>query len=155
MLSKYLLDVLIIFLEPVPKTATSVFPVPGGTDGPGGVLVFCEDFVLHRSTDHTDSAATFPRRIDVPKTRGIMITSVALVKQRDWFFFLAQSEYGDLYKIMLVYEKEVVSEVKVIYFDTIPICNSMAVLKTGFLFAAVESGNQYVLSCSFLCHYFF
>jgi splicing factor 3B subunit 3 len=37
----------------------------------------------------------------------------------------------------------VVSEVKVIYFDTIPICTSLSVLKTGFLFAAVESGNQY------------
>jgi len=128
--------------EPIPRTATSLFPVPGGTDGPGGVLVFCEDFVIHRSADHTDSSATFPHCIDVPKARGLIITCCALVKQRDWFFFLAQSEYGDLYKIMLVYEKEVVSEVKVIYFDTIPVCNAMAVLKTGFLFAAVESGNH-------------
>lgn len=36
-----------------------------------------------------------------------------------------------------------VSEVKVIYFDTIPVCTSLSVLKTGFLLAAVESGNQY------------
>jgi splicing factor 3B subunit 3 len=128
--------------ESIPRTATSLFPVPGGTDGPGGVLVFCEDFVIHRSVDHTDCSATFPHRIDVPNGRGLIITCCALVKQRDWFFFLAQSEYGDLYKIMLVYEKEVVSEVKVIYFDTIPICNAMAVLKTGFLFAAVEAGNH-------------
>jgi hypothetical protein len=35
-----------------------------------------------------------------------------------------------------------VIEVKVKYFDTIPPCASMAVLKTGFLFAASEMGNH-------------
>ena len=42
----------------------------------------------------------------------------------------------------LVYHEETVSEVKVKYFDTLPPCSSICVLKTGFLFAASEFGNH-------------
>lgn len=42
----------------------------------------------------------------------------------------------------LSYEGEAVTEVKVKYFDTIPVTASIAVLKTGFLFAASEYGNH-------------
>jgi hypothetical protein len=35
-----------------------------------------------------------------------------------------------------------VTELVVQYFDTIPPCSSIAVLKTGFLFAASETGNH-------------
>jgi len=37
---------------------------------------------------------------------------------------------------------ETVSEVKIKYFDTIPPCVSVCVLKKGFLFAASEFGNH-------------
>ena len=53
-----------------------------------------------------------------------------------------QSEYGDLYKITLAYEGDVVTELRIKYFDTIPPCTSICVLKTGFLFAASEFGNH-------------
>lgn len=65
-----------------------------------------------------------------------------------------QSEYGDLYKVTLDYQDETVSELKIKYFDTIPTCVSICVLKTGFLFAASEFGNhalyQFQVQCSFL-----
>jgi hypothetical protein len=35
-----------------------------------------------------------------------------------------------------------VTELKVKYFDTIPVCTAMCILKTGFLFAASESGDH-------------
>ena len=42
------------------------------------------------------------------------------------------------------------TEVKIKYFDTVPVCTSICVLKTGFLFAACEAGNhalyQFVVS---------
>lgn len=61
-----------------------------------------------------------------------------------------QSEYGDIYKATLVYEGETVTELRVKYFDTLPVCVSLAVLKTGFLFTASETGNhalyQFVVS---------
>ena len=65
-----------------------------------------------------------------------------------------QSEYGDLYKITLAYEGDAVTELKIKYFDTIPPCTSICVLKTGFLFAASEFGNhalyQFLVSIPFL-----
>jgi hypothetical protein len=66
-----------------------------------------------------------------------------------------QSEYGDIYKATLVYEGETVSELRVKYFDTLPPCTSLAVLKTGFLFTASETGNhalyQFVVRSTGLC----
>ena len=53
-----------------------------------------------------------------------------------------QSEYGDIYKVTLDYVEETVREVRVKYFDTLPPCSSICVLKTGFLFAASEFGNH-------------
>jgi hypothetical protein len=37
---------------------------------------------------------------------------------------------------------DVVTAINVKYFDTIPLCVSLNVLKTGFLFAAAEFGNH-------------
>lgn len=53
-----------------------------------------------------------------------------------------QSEYGDIYKVTLDADTESVSELKIKYFDTIPVCTSLCVLKTGFLFAASDFGNH-------------
>ena len=56
-----------------------------------------------------------------------------------------QSEYGDLYKVTVASDsadKSRVVELKVKYFDTIPPCSSICVLRTGFLFAASEFGNH-------------
>ena len=66
--------------------------------------------------------------------------------------FSVQSEYGDLYKISLAYDGDTVKELRIKYFDTIPPCTSICVLKTGFLFAASEFGNhalyQFLVSLS-------
>lgn len=37
-----------------------------------------------------------------------------------------------------------VTEIRLKYFDTVPVSTSMCVLKTGFLFVASEFGNQWV-----------
>lgn len=68
-----------------------------------------------------------------------------------------QSEYGDIYKVTLSYEGERVAELKIKYFDTIPPCSSICVLKTGFLFAASEYGNhalyQFIVSTVYRDHF--
>ena len=53
-----------------------------------------------------------------------------------------QSEYGDIYRVTLKYSGSSVTEVAVKYFDTIPPCASLCVLKSGFLFAASEAGDH-------------
>ena len=58
------------------------------------------------------------------------------------FFVLAQTEQGDIFKITLETDEDLVTEIRMKYFDTVPIATAMCVLKTGFLFVASEFGNQ-------------
>jgi splicing factor 3B subunit 3 len=58
------------------------------------------------------------------------------------FFFLVQTEQGDVFKVTLDTNDEFVIEIKMKYFDTVPVATAMCVLKTGFLFIASEFGNQ-------------
>ena len=60
------------------------------------------------------------------------------------FFFFVQTEQGDLFKITMSYETDIVKSLKIKYFDTIPMAKTLLVLKTGYLFATSEFGNQYV-----------
>ncbi|GAM20196.1 hypothetical protein SAMD00019534_033710, partial [Acytostelium subglobosum LB1] len=129
--------------DQVDATANKVLPVPGGNDGPGGVLVCSEGFISYRNMAHPEIRVALPRRYGTPEDApGAMIVSASSHKQRDMFFILVQSEFGDLYKISLKYEGEMVSAVNLTYFDTIPTANSITVLKNGFLFAASEFGDH-------------
>lgn len=63
-------------------------------------------------------------------------------RTKSMFFFLVQTEQGDIFKITMDMDDEVVKELKLKYFDTVSVATSMCVLKTGFLFVASEFGNQ-------------
>ncbi|KAL6757658.1 CPSF A subunit region-domain-containing protein [Haematococcus lacustris] len=128
--------------DPVDNGANLLMPVPGGADGPGGVLVCAENFIIYKNQDHEEVRAVIPRRNDLPGDRGVLIVSFAAHKKKAYSFFLVQSEYGDIYKVTLTTDGDTVREVKVKYFDTLPPCVSICVLKTGFLFAASETGNH-------------
>ncbi|GAB4816845.1 hypothetical protein N2152v2_003891 [Parachlorella kessleri] len=130
------------YSEPVDNGANLLVPVPGGGDGPGGVLVCAENFVIYAAPDHPELRAVIPRRTSLPAERGVLLTCAASHKQKNMFFVLVQSEYGDLYKVSLDYEGETVRELRVKYFDTIPPANSICVLRKGFLFAASEFGDH-------------
>ena len=58
------------------------------------------------------------------------------------YFFLLQTEQGDIFKVALETEEDVVTEIRIKYFDTVSVAASMCVLRTGFLFCASEFGNQ-------------
>ncbi|KAI5084296.1 hypothetical protein GOP47_0000465 [Adiantum capillus-veneris] len=92
--------------EQVDNGANLLVAVPGGGDGPSGVLVCAENFVIYKNQQH-------------PET-----------------------EYGDVFKVTLEYKDDKVSELKIKYFDTIPVSCGLCVLKSGFLFAASEFGNH-------------
>eukprot|EP00197_Chlamydomonas_leiostraca_P002569 CAMPEP_0202858070 /NCGR_PEP_ID=MMETSP1391-20130828/754_1 /ASSEMBLY_ACC=CAM_ASM_000867 /TAXON_ID=1034604 /ORGANISM="Chlamydomonas leiostraca, Strain SAG 11-49" /LENGTH=642 /DNA_ID=CAMNT_0049536943 /DNA_START=87 /DNA_END=2011 /DNA_ORIENTATION=- len=128
--------------DPVDNGANLLIAVPGGGDGPGGVLVCAENFIIYKNQDHEEVRAVIPRRNDLPGDRGVLIVSYASHKKKAYSFFLVQSEYGDIYKVTLETAGDTVKEVKVKYFDTLPPCASICVLKTGFLFAASETGNH-------------
>lgn len=130
--------------EPIDNGANLLVTVPGGGDGPSGVLVCAENFVIYKNQNQPDVRAVIPRRQDLPPHRGVLIVSAATHKQKALFFFLLQTEYGDVFKVTLDYEKDSdqVTELKIKYFDTIPVTSAMCVLKSGFLFAASEFGNH-------------
>ena len=60
------------------------------------------------------------------------------------FFVLLQSEEGDLFKVTIDRNEEDVEALKIKYFDTIPVANTLCILKSGFLFVASDFGNQSV-----------
>lgn len=96
--------------EAVSRTASMLLAVPGGTDGPSGVLIVGENWVAYKHEGHEEVRTALPRREGYPSSRGLLVTACATHKQRDLFFFLLQTEAGDLYKCTLDYEGDVVRQ---------------------------------------------
>lgn len=84
----------------------------------------------------------------MPQDAKMFISCYAMHRLREFFFFLIQSDYGDIYKVELRHERQgerrIVTEVICRYLDSVPVANSMCVLRSGYLFIASEFGNQYV-----------
>lgn len=129
--------------EPISRTANILFTVPGGNDGPSGVLICGENWISYKHQGHPEIRTPLPRRYHHPIEKGVLITTGILHKQKDLYFYMLQSEFGDLYKVNIITneEKKVVN-VSVSVFDTIPPAVSLCITKTGLLFAASESGNH-------------
>ncbi|KAL0361880.1 UNVERIFIED_CONTAM: Spliceosome-associated protein A [Sesamum radiatum] len=89
--------------EQVDNGANLLVTVPGGGDGPSGVLVCAENFVIYKNQGHPDVRAVIPRREDLPAERGVLIVSAAMHKQKSIFlplanrsgFLFAASEFGN------------------------------------------------------------
>ncbi|KAN0135379.1 CPSF A subunit region domain containing protein [Lactarius tabidus] len=137
--------------EPTDPRANFLVQVPGGQlasterfDGPSGVLVCTEDHIIYRKADAPQHRIPIPRRKHPlgDSGRGLIIIAAVMHKMKGAFFFLLQSEEGDLYKITIEHEEEEVKALKIKYFDTVPVAASLCILKSGFLFVASEFGNQ-------------
>ena len=151
--------------------------MPGGSEGPSGVIICSENYLTYKNFgDQPDIRCPIPRRrhdLDDPE-RGMIFVCSATHKTKSMFFFLAQTEQGDVFKITLEIDEDMVcfsisnsytnsivifyskimylyincvilfqvTEIKLKYFDTVPVCSSLCVLKTGFLFCASEFGIQ-------------
>ncbi|KAF8907837.1 CPSF A subunit region-domain-containing protein [Gymnopilus junonius] len=139
--------------EPTDSRANLLVQVPGGQlassdrfDGPSGVLVCCEDHIIYRHMDAPQHRVPIPRRkgpLEDPN-RGLIIVSAVMHKMKGAFFFLLQSEDGDLFKVTIEHEEEEVKALKIKYFDTVPVASGLCILKSGFLFVASEFGNHYL-----------
>jgi splicing factor 3B subunit 3 len=154
----------------VHPTACCLAALPGGADGPGGVLVGGEDWIeyLHESMPTTTTSATgssgggegsastwskitcpIPRRKLHPPNKGILITTITVQRQKKLkFFALAQSELGDVYKITIQLDPQdqmSVKSLQVALVDTLPTANSLNVCKKlGMLFCAAEFGDHFL-----------
>lgn len=140
--------------DPVDRTATILFQVPGGQDGPSGVLVCGEDNITYRHSNQEAFRVAIPRRrgaTEDPQRKRSIVAGVMhkLKGAAGAFFFLLQTEDGDLFKITIEMAEDEngaptgeVQRLKIKYFDTVPVSSSLCILKSGFLFVASEFGNH-------------
>ncbi|XP_055331342.1 splicing factor 3B subunit 3-like [Paramacrobiotus metropolitanus] len=133
------------FTETLEERANFLIAVPGGNDGPGGILVCSENYITYKNLgDQPEVRAPVPRRrhdLEDPD-RGMMFVTYAAHKTKNLFFFLLQTEQGDVFKVTLTVDDEMVSEIRMKYLDTIPVASALCILRTGFLFVASEFGNH-------------
>ncbi|KAI9795517.1 MAG: pre-mRNA-splicing factor rse1 [Piccolia ochrophora] len=138
--------------DSVDRTASMLFQVPGGADGPSGVLVCGKDNITYRHSNQDPFRVAIPRRRGVTEDpqRARNITAGVMHKMRGAFFFLLQTEDGDLFKVTLEMVEDdggqptgEVKRLKIKYFDTVPLASSLCILKSGFLFVASETGNHH------------
>ncbi|KAK4157896.1 CPSF A subunit region-domain-containing protein [Chaetomidium leptoderma] len=141
--------------DTVDPTSSLLFQVPGGNDGPSGVLVCGEENVTYRHSNQEAFRVPVPRRrgaTEDPQRKRTIVSGVMhkLRGSAGAFFFLLQTDDGDLMKVTLDMVEDndgnptgEVRRLKVKYFDTIPIAQSLCILKSGFLFAAGEFGNHH------------
>jgi splicing factor 3B subunit 3 len=137
--------------ETVDRSASILFQVPGGADGPSGVLVCGLDNVTYRHSNQDAFRVPIPRRKGETENpdRKRSIVSGVMHKMRGAFFFLLQTEDGDLFKVTMDMVEDAsgqytgeVRKLKIKYFDTVPVASSLCILKSGFLFVACETGNH-------------
>ena len=98
------------------------------------MLICSENYITYKNFgDQPDIRSPIPRRrndLDDPE-RGMIFVCSATHKTKTMFFFLAQTEQGDIFKITLETDEDMVTEIRLKYFDTVPVATSMCVLKTG------------------------
>ncbi|OAV91350.1 hypothetical protein PTTG_28004 [Puccinia triticina 1-1 BBBD Race 1] len=138
--------------EPTEPRANMLLQVPGGQspsqpdkfDGPSGVIVCCEDMLIYKHPNVPEHRVPIPKRNSAlaDPAQGLLIVAAVMHKMRGAFFFLIQSEQGDLFKVTIDHEDEQVQALKIKYFDTVPVASSLTILKSGFLFVAAETGNH-------------
>ena len=141
------------YSEPLEEHANFLIAVPGGNDGPSGVLICSENYITYKNFgDQPDIRCPIPRRrndLDDPE-HGMIFVCSATHKTKSMFFILAQTEQGDIFKITLDIGDDIVTEIKLKYFDTVTVATSLNVLKTGFLFVACEFGNHHLYQIAHL-----
>jgi splicing factor 3B subunit 3 len=135
------------FTEEAPASANAIIAVPNkdsSGSGPGGVLVCCEDMLYYRRMDHPPVSVKFPRSSFLSDSDTVLIQSHTLVRNKKDFFFLLQTDHGDVFQVCVEYNDLSVSEIRVSYFDTLPTSIALVFLRPNFLVCASEFGNHFL-----------
>lgn len=139
--------------DSVDYTANMIFGVPGGQDGPSGVIVCCEDRIYYRHDKSNPLCIPIPRRRgateDPNRKRCIVSGCLHLSKARHEFFFLLQTEDGDVFKLNMEMGVDAQGRktaqperMTMKYYETFPIAKQMLLIKKGFIYVAAENGNS-------------
>ncbi|KAJ2999724.1 Splicing factor 3B subunit 3 [Globomyces sp. JEL0801] len=144
---------------PIERTASYLIAVPGGADGPSGVLVCSDGRITWYHPEFNTVSIPIPIRKDpldpLPDANGnstvqkdVMIISSVVHKLKKSFFILVQTELGDVFKLTMDYLTGndgaigQVANIRLKYYETLSLSSGLCLLKSGFLFVASEFGNH-------------
>ncbi|CAN8069477.1 unnamed protein product [Agarophyton chilense] len=134
--------------------------VPGGDDGPGGILVCSEDYVTYRNLleeneegNLVSKNAPYTLEVRLPYRQynpsGTMVISGTMYQDRksNDFFFLLCTEQGDLIKADIEWKAVGGATVlKLAYFDSLPTpAVGLCIFRSGFMFLAMEGSDSLLL----------
>ncbi|KAG5418179.1 RSE1 [Candida metapsilosis] len=124
----------------VPNDANYLVPVPGHI---GGVLVCGENWIMYDMLGAESIILPLPRRKNQNSIITAHVTHV-LKKKSYGFFILLQNDLGDLFRLIIDYDsnRELVRDIEITYFDTIPVCYSLNIFKNGLCFANCVNRSQ-------------
>ncbi|KAK5138497.1 hypothetical protein LTR08_000083 [Meristemomyces frigidus] len=139
--------------DTVDYTANMIFGVPGGTDGPSGVIVCCEDRLYYKHDKAASLCIPIPRRKgpteDPARKRIIVSGCLHLSKARHEFFFLLQTDDGDAFKLTMQMGEDdqgrktsQPERLTLKYYETFPIATQMLLIRKGYIYIAAENGNS-------------
>ena len=139
--------------DTVDYTANKLFGVPGGQDGPSGVLVCCEDRIYYRHDKAEPLCICIPRRkgpTEDPERKRIIVSGcLHLSRARHEFFFLLQTDDGDVFKLWMEMSEDAqgratTQPAKIImkYYDTFPVAREMLLIRKGYIYVAAENGSS-------------
>lgn len=151
--------VMLLESETIRHSSNHIIPVPGGVHGPSGIFLCSEGMIQYKCPFKPTHYVPIPTRAGNSNLRSFIVASV-VHKMKNGFFCLAQNQFGDIFKIIIDFlspqersfdimdEREsgpgMVTSITVKYFDTIPVCKSLLILKSGFLLADCEAGDRHV-----------
>jgi len=123
----------------IASTACCIASLPGGSDGPSGILIGCENYIEYIHDNLTERIVCLvPRRNNMEPNQSVLVQSITVFKQkRNKFFALAQTELGDVFKVL--FQNNILT---ISLLDTLQVGNSLNITKAGYLFVASEFGDH-------------
>lgn len=151
--------------SPVRETSFIMLSVPGGGEGPGGVLVGSQGYLTYRSLFDEDEQgqllasdgqtnrvleARLPYREGTDPETTMIVSAATYRDKKGKFFFLLCTEYGDLIKAELSWEAERgATKLRLVYFDSLPApvlqMRIFRLGKRGFIAASLEGSDSLLL----------
>ncbi|KAF2860189.1 hypothetical protein K470DRAFT_258155 [Piedraia hortae CBS 480.64] len=134
--------------DKVDYSANMLFAVPGGQDGPSGVLVCAEGRIYYRHDKADPLSIPIPRRKGWNRTSIIVSGCVHLSRARHDFFFLLQTEEGDVFKLTMDMDVDQNGQettpktIHLKYYETLPTAKEMLLIRKGYIYIAAENGNH-------------
>lgn len=127
----------------VPSTANRLIAIPGGEDGPSGVIVCTTGFLWYFDLKQRAQVVPIPRTSATAEVPFIVCGAVH--SHQGDFLVLVQSQSGTIYNVGLEYEGAKVQGLSVKFLaSSVTRATSMVVIKPGYLFLASELGDNTV-----------